>query len=72
MKEKVLSNKKNGMFWLVLISLFYIVGIAVFVYGAILIETSVEILPIVALVIGGIWLWLTKIVDYIWVLEHIK
>ena len=56
MKEKVLSNKKNGMLWLVLISLFYIVGIAVFVYGAILIETSVEILPIVALVIGGIWL----------------
>ncbi|MBE5733775.1 MAG: SPFH domain-containing protein [Clostridiales bacterium] len=56
MQEKILCNKKNGMFWLVLISLAYLVGIGVFVYGAILIETRTDILSIVAFVVGIIWI----------------
>lgn len=56
MQEKILCNKKNGMFWLVLISLAYLVGIGVFVYGAILLETRTDILSIVAFVVGIIWI----------------
>ncbi len=56
MQEKILCNKKNGMFWLVLISLAYLVGIGVFVYGAISLETRTDILSIVAFVVGIIWI----------------
>lgn len=54
MQEKILQNKKNGMFALILTSLVYILGIAVFVYGAIQIESKYSILSVVLMVVGGL------------------
>ena len=59
MQEKILGAKKNGMKALVLISLLYLLGVALFVVGAIAIEgnffVSVET-GTVLMVVGGIWL----------------
>ncbi len=60
MQEKILSSKKNGMQMLVLTSLLYLLGIAIFVVGAIAIEGGIEgvgeTLAIVLMVVGAIWL----------------
>ena len=60
MQEKILSSKKNGMQMLVLTSLLYLLGIAIFVVGAIAIEGGIEgvgeTLAIVLIVVGAIWL----------------
>lgn len=60
MQEKILSGKKNGMLMLVLTILLYIVGIAIFVVGAVALEGVVEVVPArvapVLMVIGGLWM----------------
>lgn len=56
MQEKILQNKKHGMAVLILTILSYLLGIAIFVYGAITSETNAGVLPIIALVVGGLWM----------------
>ncbi len=59
MQEKILSGKKHGMRALILTSLLYLIGIAVFVVGAVAIEgvfTLPSIVPTILMVVGGIWL----------------
>ena len=55
MKEKILTKKKNGMAVLILTSLLYLVAIAVFIYGAIGVETSASAVYIACMVVGGLW-----------------
>ena len=57
MQEKVLSNKKNGMLALFLISIVYLLGIAVMVLGIIGTETGAD--PVISGVMAGVGiLWL--------------
>ncbi|MCI8360817.1 MAG: SPFH domain-containing protein [Clostridiales bacterium] len=61
MQEKVLSNKKNGMAVLLLTSLLYLAAIAGLVFGCIWTERAATTggalaLPVVLLVISGVWL----------------
>lgn len=56
MQEKVLLNKKHGMRALILTTLLYLAFTAVFVYGAIGIETEATIGNIACMVVGGIWI----------------
>ena len=57
MQEKVLSNKKNGMLALFLISVVYLLGIAVMVLGIIGTETGAD--PVISWVMAGVGiLWL--------------
>ena len=59
MQEKILGQKKNGMFVLVLTILLYILGCALFVVGAISSEGELEIFSgvyPVFMIVGGIWL----------------
>lgn len=57
MQEKVLSNKKNGMLALFLISIVYLLGIAVMVLGIIGTETGEY--PVISWVMAGVGiLWL--------------
>ncbi len=46
MQEKILANKKHGMRALVLTVLLYLIGIAVFVFGIIIMETKGETNPL--------------------------
>ena len=58
MQEKILNNKKHGMRSLILTSLFYLLGVAVFVLGAVVLETKPghTSFAIVAMIIGGVWI----------------
>ena len=59
MQEKILGKKQNGMFALILTILLYIVGIAIFVVGAIAIENPSEIpqgVATVMCIVGGVWI----------------
>ena len=59
MQEKILSGKKNGMRALIVTALLYLVGVAVFVSGAVAIEGVIKlpkILTIALMVIGGLWI----------------
>ncbi len=56
MEEKVLQNKKNGMSMLVLTAFFYLVAVAGFIYGAVLMETEVSVLSVLLMAVGGIWM----------------
>lgn len=56
MQEKILSNKKQGMKVMLSSILFYALAIAIFVYGAIGIETEVSVINIACLAVGGLWL----------------
>ena len=59
MQEKILGQKKNGMKALILISLLYILGVAIFVVGGIALEGE-EIIPSFLatpfMIVGGIWM----------------
>lgn len=52
MTEKILNKKKNGMAALLLISLFYIAGIAAIICGAVTLEKEVSATGIVFVVLG--------------------
>ena len=56
MQEKILLNKKNGMLALILSVLAYLVGIAIFVVGAVMIEKEESALYIAAMIVGGVWM----------------
>lgn len=56
MQEKILKNKKNGIAVLALTILLYLVAIAGFVFGCVMIETTVNPLFIGLIVLGGIWM----------------
>ncbi len=56
MQEKILCKKKNGMGVMLLSMLFYIASIAVFVFGAVNIETDQSALYVACLAVGGIWM----------------
>ncbi len=59
MQEKILSKKKSGMIAMLSFGLLYLVGIAVFVLGAIGVEGGFiigEELSIVFMIIGGVWM----------------
>lgn len=59
MQEKILSGKKNGMRALIVTALLYLLGVAVFVFGAVAIEGVIKlpkILTIALMVIGGLWI----------------
>ncbi len=60
MQEKILLNKKNGLFALFGFAVLYIVGVALFVLGAVCAEGASTILPpwliTPVMIIGGIWL----------------
>ena len=60
MQEKVLLSKKKGMAALILISVLYLIGTAIFVLGAIGVEGQLEFmtptLSIVAMIVGGIYI----------------
>ncbi len=59
MQEKILCKKKNGMTALLLTALLYIVGIAIFVYGASGIEEeSVELINGICFGVGIVWIML--------------
>jgi regulator of protease activity HflC (stomatin/prohibitin superfamily) len=59
MQEKILGQKKNGMKALSLITLLYILGVAIFVVGGIALEGEAIIPAFLAtpfMIIGGIWM----------------
>ena len=59
MQEKILGQKKNGMGALVLISFLYLLGIAIFVVGAICLENYYllpDALSTALMIVGGIWM----------------
>ena len=57
MQEKILSNKKHGMRALFVTSILYLVGIAVFIFGAIKVDAgSNSILYIACMIVGGLWM----------------
>lgn len=59
MKEIILKNKKNGMAALIITSLLYLASVALFVFGAVMLETgSNSPLGITFMVLGGIWMCL--------------
>lgn len=61
MKEIILKNKKNGMAALIITSLLYLAFVALFIIGAVMLETG-DNLPIAIattfMVVGGIWICL--------------
>ena len=57
MQEKILSNKKHGMRVLFVTSILYLVGIAVFIFGAIKVDTGANnILYVACMIVGGLWM----------------
>ena len=55
MQEKILNNKKHGMLALIVTTLFYLAGIAVFVFGIITLETKGDTNPLgIALFVIGV------------------
>lgn len=60
MQEKILRNKKHGMIALVLTSLLYLVGVAIFVIGILMTEKEIQginpTVDIIITVIGVLWL----------------
>lgn len=56
MQEKILQNKKHGMLALIISVLAYFVGIGIFVFGAVMVETSDNILYVAAMIVGGLWM----------------
>lgn len=56
MQEKILQNKKHGMLALIISVLAYFVGIGIFVFGAVMVENSDNILYVAAMIVGGLWM----------------
>lgn len=56
MQEKILQNKKHGMLALILSVLGYLIGIGIFVIGAVMIEKEESALYIAAMIVGGVWM----------------
>lgn len=59
MEEKVLNGKKNGMKVMISTIAAYLVAIALFVVGSIMLETGsndLSVVSVIAMIIGGIWI----------------
>lgn len=56
MKENILDNKKNGMAVMLLTIVLYLLAIGVTVFGAVQLDGDREVLGVICLIIGMIWL----------------
>ena len=56
MTERVLQKKNKGMAALIIISLLYLVGVAVFVYGIVLTENNSMTAGVILAIIGGVYI----------------